>query len=245
MNSKIIKLFIVLLTVSICLSAGYFFILPPKVIKIIPAENSENVSLNSEIIINFDKPVKRQELEHIITPEAFGEWKYENSLIKNHFYRTLVFVPAIDFQPDAQYWVELKNIISPLGLGFSNSFFFTFTTEKISKEEDLEKENKSNPDESNNSEMNSSEDKPEPKIALLDIPIDWQDYPLSCEAASLKMALGYKKVFVSEDEIMEKIGYDLTPRKGNIWGDPYKTYVGKIDGKILFHWFRSFLGTSS
>ena len=46
------------------------------------------------------------------------------------------------------------------------------------------------------------------------------------------MALSSKKVFVSEDQIMEKIGCDLTTRKDNIWGDPYKIYVGDISGKI-------------
>jgi len=214
------------------LNIFYFFILPPKVIKIIPADNSENIFLNSEITINFDKPVKRQEVEHIIMPEVYGEWKFENPLIKNHLYRTLVFVPAIDFEPDTQYGIELKNIINPLGLGLSNDFSFSFRTEKLSEKENLEKENKSNPDESNNPKINSSENEPKPKITLLNIPIDWQDYSLSCEAASLKMALSYKKVFVLENEIMEKIDYDLTPHKDNIWGDPYIAYVGDIDGKI-------------
>ncbi len=62
--------------------------------------------------------------------------------------------------------------------------------------------------------------------------MDWQDHPLSCEAASLKMALSGKGVFVSENEIMEKIGYDLTPCKDNIWTDPYQIYVGDINGKV-------------
>ena len=228
-----IKISIIILSIAIFASAAYFFIIPPRIIEIIPADNSENISLNSEIIINFDKPVKRQEVQHIVIPEALGEWKFENSLIKNHLYRTLVFIPAIDFEPGTQYIIELENIKSPIGLNSSNNFSFRFKTEEIAKENDLQKENNTNTNKKSDADTHpSSENKPKPKITLLDIPLDWQDYSLSCEAASLKMALAYKKVFVSEDKIMEKIGYDLTPHKDNIWGDPYKAYVGDIDGKI-------------
>jgi len=65
----------------------------------------------------------------------------------------------------------------------------------------------------------------------LDIGMDFQDKALSCEAASLKMALAYKNVSVSEDEIMKKIGFDGTPHYGNIWGDPHKAFVGNINGR--------------
>jgi len=65
----------------------------------------------------------------------------------------------------------------------------------------------------------------------LSIPLDFQDYPLSCEAASLKMALRYKGVFVSENQIMNYVGIDSSPRQGNIWGDPYEIYVGSLNGR--------------
>ena len=56
---------------------------------------------------------------------------------------------------------------------------------------------------------------------------------MSCEAASLKMALANKEIYVSEDEIMQEIGYDNPLiRKDSLWGDPHKAYVGDIDGKI-------------
>ena len=35
----------------------------------------------------------------------------------------------------------------------------------------------------------------------LAVPMDFQDYPLSCEAASLKMALAYKGVYVSKTKL--------------------------------------------
>lgn len=78
----------------------------------------------------------------------------------------------------------------------------------------------------------STPTEPAPRVNKLEILLDWQDYPLSCEAASLKMALAGKGISVSEDEIMERIGYDLSPRRGNLWTDPYKVYVGDVKGKV-------------
>lgn len=69
------------------------------------------------------------------------------------------------------------------------------------------------------------------KTVKLAVPLDFQDYPLSCEAASLKMALAYKGVHASEDQILSYTGVDPVPRQDNIWGDPYIIYVGDIMGK--------------
>lgn len=191
----------------------YFFVIPPMVVKVVPEEGKENVGLDTSITIRFDKPIKRQEIKHFIIPQVHGEWRFEEPIIKNHLFRTLVFVPAVDFKPDTKYQINLEHIVSPLGINlFPGKFSFRFRTQEI-----LPK---------------AISQEIEPEITLLDIPLDWQDYALSCEAACLKMALGFKGVKVSEDEIMEKIGYDLTPRKDNIWGDPYQAYVGEIDGKI-------------
>lgn len=66
---------------------------------------------------------------------------------------------------------------------------------------------------------------------ILNVALDYQDKPLSCEAASLKMALRYKGAGVSEDDIMGIIGFDPTIRNGNIWGDPYNAFVGDINGR--------------
>lgn len=72
----------------------------------------------------------------------------------------------------------------------------------------------------------------QPQTTMLGISIDYQDRPLSCEAAALKMALAYKGVAVSESAIMGYVGYNtLSARQGNVWGDPYLGFVGDIDGK--------------
>lgn len=66
---------------------------------------------------------------------------------------------------------------------------------------------------------------------ILSVTLDYQDQPLSCEAASLKMALAAQRVKVSENQIMKIIGYDPTPHRKGIWGDPNKAFVGNIAGK--------------
>jgi len=67
--------------------------------------------------------------------------------------------------------------------------------------------------------------------AQLDVALDYQDHALSCEAAALKMALSYFDIAVSEGDIMNVVGYDPTPHRGNVWGDPHEAFVGNIDGK--------------
>mgnify|MGYP001566575336 CR=1 FL=1 len=225
MKRKIIFLFFVLATVF---GVAFYFLYPPRVIEVSSAHQTQNVALDSALVIKFDKPVKRQQIQHFITPEVYGEWKFEDPLIKNHLFRTLVFVPAVDFKPDTQYQVELENTLSPLGIGFAGNFSFNFKTETLPLEENLQEKAQSGDPKNSQADLASNSE----KITIIDIPLDWQDYSLSCEAASLKMALNGKGIYVSEEDIMRKIGYDQTPHKGNIWGDPYQAYVGDIGGKI-------------
>lgn len=65
---------------------------------------------------------------------------------------------------------------------------------------------------------------------VLPVKFDAQDAPLSCEVASLKMALTYKGVSVSEDALMQHVGYDTTRRRGATWGDPNNGFVGLLHG---------------
>lgn len=66
---------------------------------------------------------------------------------------------------------------------------------------------------------------------ILNVKVDYQDQPLSCEAAALKMALAAQGVKVTETQIMKRVGYDPTQRKNGIWGDPNVAFVGNINGK--------------
>lgn len=201
-------IFIVICVFSVLVLDKVFVLITP--VEVVNYLESEDISLRSSLTINFSKPIKRQEAQISISPEVHGEWVFSDSLIENHLFKTLTFVPAVNFEQNTQYQVKIENIRG-FGLNRVGEFQFTFKTIKIPKEVVVEEK---------------------PKITLLAIPIDWQDDALSCEAASLKMALAGKEVYVSEYQIMKKIGYDPTVRQGDIWGDPYQKYVGDINGKM-------------
>lgn len=195
-------LFFIFTTIAISFDGILGIISGPKVIGVLKNQNN-----GAALIINFDKPIRRQDLTHIISPAAYGEWRFENPILKNHLYKTLVFVPAANMKAGTDYSVAIGGI-KGIGMARGSSFNFSF---QLANQNNL-------PDES--------------EITMLDIPMDYQDSSLSCEAASLKMALNFKGESVSENEIMEKVGYDLTARSGNIWGDPYQKFVGNIKGKM-------------
>ena len=73
---------------------------------------------------------------------------------------------------------------------------------------------------------------------VLDIAMDYQDHPLSCEAAALKMALAKEGVQAGEDRLLELMGRDDRPAVvdsgGRLlrWGNPNTSYVGDPDGKL-------------
>jgi hypothetical protein len=70
---------------------------------------------------------------------------------------------------------------------------------------------------------------PKPTV-LLPALFHKQEHALSCEAATLKMALSVFGADVSESEILKYLPYDKTPKKNGVWGDPNKGFVGKVDG---------------
>jgi uncharacterized protein YvpB len=70
---------------------------------------------------------------------------------------------------------------------------------------------------------------------ILDIPWYKQAFPLSCEAASLRMALAYRGISTTDAQILAIIGSD--PRAAAVstdgtmrWGNPYLTFVGNANG---------------
>jgi uncharacterized protein YvpB len=73
-----------------------------------------------------------------------------------------------------------------------------------------------------------------PSTRSLDVPVYRQAYALSCEAASLRMALAYRGLTTDDAAILDVIGSDTRPpfyRDGVLrWGDPYTTFVGEVTG---------------
>lgn len=75
----------------------------------------------------------------------------------------------------------------------------------------------------------------------LSVPSYLQKYTLSCEIASLRMALNYRDLTLTEDELIPIVGQDPTPHTGNVWGDPNIAFVGNIAGTQMangygVHW---------
>src|SRR5438128_1948237 len=63
----------------------------------------------------------------------------------------------------------------------------------------------------------------------------YQDHPLSCEEASMSMALTHQGIALSQDQILSELGADSRPmyvdQAGRVhWGNPYETFVGNVDG---------------
>ena len=78
----------------------------------------------------------------------------------------------------------------------------------------------------------------------LSVPLFEQIYSLSCEAASLEMALAYKGVLKNQDDLIAEIPKALPFKKQQtndgqfIWGDPSLGFVGDVRG-----WFFNSKGT--
>ncbi|MFA6214959.1 MAG: C39 family peptidase [Patescibacteria group bacterium] len=72
-----------------------------------------------------------------------------------------------------------------------------------------------------------------PAIRLA-VPYHRQEHALSCEVASLLMALQYRGVKITENELIQQLPVsDPGPRqKNNTWGDPNSGFVGNINGTM-------------
>lgn len=72
----------------------------------------------------------------------------------------------------------------------------------------------------------------ETQVYILNVPQYRQQHSLSCEAAALRMALAYRGIYVSDMDVVWRMGYSPRPRDqvNNIWDDPDSMFVGDING---------------
>jgi uncharacterized protein YvpB len=72
---------------------------------------------------------------------------------------------------------------------------------------------------------------------ILNVPWYHQAFELSCESASLRMALAYEGIATTDDAILDLVGADLRPAAfvgGALrWGDPYVSFVGNVNGSEI------------
>lgn len=84
----------------------------------------------------------------------------------------------------------------------------------------------------------ASSPSPRPTQRVLDIKMHYQEHPVTCEAAALKMALSYVGISVDEMTLVRYMTVDMRPARFDIhgrliaWGDPAESFVGNPDGHI-------------
>ncbi len=115
-------------------------------------------------------------------------------------------------------WIDNTLIFTPQKpLGFTTSYTVTFGAEA------------------------KSEFTTQNATTKLAVPAYLQKYTLSCEIAALRMALNFRGLNTTEDELIPKVGQDPTAHNGNVWGNPNNAFVGNIRGTQMkdgygVHW---------
>ena len=75
---------------------------------------------------------------------------------------------------------------------------------------------------------------PPPTSIVLSVPWYHQQYVLSCEEAALRMALGYRGIGVSDQQVLNQVGIDWTHYwAGPGGGDPFRSFVGDPNGSEI------------
>lgn len=110
---------------------GYFVFWYPKVIEVLPGEENLSASLDSDILIRFDKPVDRRSLEASLEPSIDGHWSFENPILGSHFFRAIRFQPNRVLDPETHYTVKLNGMSDLFSLGPKRDFETQFQTNSL------------------------------------------------------------------------------------------------------------------
>lgn len=201
------------LVLGFIIVGAVIFLPQPKVISAIPSD-SQTVDPATVIKISFDKPVGRKVLSETIIPEVPGTWVYQDPVYSTHLYRTLVFYPDTTLNAGTTYMVRLEGIENTLQTSSAGSYQFSFNTR-------------------DNPVIAKAMAKVQSQTVKLPVPSYLQQHTLSCEVSSLRMALAYKGVTKSEDELLAQVGFDNTPHIDGTWGNPYEHFVGNVNGRQM------------
>lgn len=193
---------------------GYVLLSKPKTVSANPAGGSKDVDPKSSVSITFDKPVGRRSMEKTISPDVPGTWVFEDPLYTTHLYRKVSFYPDSTLNAGTNYEVKLTGIENTLETTKPYEYEFSFATKA-------------------DAVIQKEVAKVESKTVKLDVPSYLQQHTLSCEVSSLRMALAYKGINKSEDELLTQVGVDNTPHVDGTWGNPYQHFVGNVNGNQL------------
>ncbi|HKC04847.1 MAG TPA: C39 family peptidase [Patescibacteria group bacterium] len=193
----------------------YILFLSPKVVATTPVNSSNAVDVKSAITVKFSVPVSRRALEKTISPEVPGVWKFEDPVYPPYLLRQVTFYPDAGLNSNTNYTVKISNIKNVFQIGKPGNLTFSFKTKDAP------------PAETKALKVIQSE------TVKLAVPAYLQQHTLSCEVSSLRMALAYKGVNKTEDELLSLVGYDNTPHVGGTWGNPYEHFVGNVNGNQM------------
>ena len=194
--------------------AAYVFLPSPKITSVYPVADSSGVDPKSVITITFDRPIARPTMDKLITPDIPGTWIFEDPFYTTHLYRKVVFYPDTTLNAGVKYTIKIGNIQNTLKSSTPYTFIYSFETKK-------------------DPVIAKALSAVESQTVKLEVPSYLQQHTLSCEVSSLRMALAYKGVMKSEDELLSEVGIDNTPHVGNTWGNPYEAFVGNVNGNQM------------
>lgn len=194
---------------------GSIFLPAPEVVNVSPIGGASTVEPKGTVVsISFDRPVNRRQMEKSITPDVPGVWVFEEPLYGTHLYQKLSFYPDTTLNAGVEYRVKLNGVKNTLQTSKPFDYEFLFSTREDAKVAEEVKE-------------------VEAKTVKLAVPVHLQQHTLSCEVASLKMALAFRNVSKTEEELLSQVGVDNTPHVGGVWGNPYELFVGNVDGNQM------------
>jgi len=154
-------------------------------------------------------------MDKSISPDVPGVWIFEDPVYATHLYRKVTFYPDAGLNAGTTYTIKIANIENVLQMFKSGDFQFSFKTKDAPA--------------SSVKALTTIQS----QTVRLGVPAYLQQHTLSCEVASLRMALAYKGVVKSEDELLGLVGYDNTPHIGGTWGNPYQHFVGNVNGNQM------------
>ena len=216
------------------------YVLPPKLLSAKPALAAEMSATTPQVVLNFSSPVNRDSFAGQFQPDVEGTWSFSDPSTSTHGFRRATFTFQNPVRETTDYVLYVSGIESVWGMN-ADDVSIRLTTQPPGAPIVI------------TTTLPQPKNKPAPKPVvvppkpvvdqtptvqtttvkktMLSIALDYQDQPLSCEAAALKMALAGVGVRVSESQIMKYVGYDPTPHHGSTWGDPSVGFVGNIAGK--------------
>lgn len=187
------------------------------------------------LVLQFSRPVSPA-VTYRIEEGVKGDWRVNRRL---GLVTSLEFTPAAALDPGTVLHVRLGRIVPVPDLGSGTHASQTVLARVLGTKEPVTPQAQVSTPLSMLSSPASSPAAPSPspvapQTKKLAIPLYVQAYRLSCEEASLRMALAYRGIAVTDDDVLARVGYNPTVRDTatNTWADPRVQFVGDVTGHI-------------